>query len=132
MAWKSGSETMVGHTGFLLGIVAAVMAIILAYVRQSDTATATLTLFSLSLTVFLVAAEKFSEALDFQDGKRYLHAIKLYNIGVVLMLWGMGMLMFLFHYFLPTLILFAFSSYWIREIFRSLRTPKGTTPTGRP
>jgi|GEM_PF-1223849 Ca2+/Na+ antiporter len=52
---------MVGHTGFLLCIVAAAMAIILAYVHKSDSAVLTLTLFALSLTVFLVAAEQFSK-----------------------------------------------------------------------
>lgn len=121
MSWRAGSETMVGHTGFLLGIVAAVMAIILAYVHRSDAAVATLSLFSLSLAVFLVAAEQFSESLDFSDSRRYLRAIKLYNLGVVLMLWGLGMLMLLFEYFVPTTILVAFSLYWIREIVRAVR-----------
>lgn len=115
---------MVGHTGFLLGIVAAVMAIILAYVHKSDNAVLTLTLFALSLTVFLVAAEQFSEALDFADFKRYSRAIKLYNLGVILMLWGMAMLMLLFEYFPPAVVLFLFSSYWIREIVRTVRRPK--------
>ncbi len=113
---------MVGHTGFLLGIVAAVMAIILAYVHKSDSAVLTLTLFALSLTVFLVAAEQFSEALDFEDFKRYSRATKLYNLGVILMLWGMAMLMLLFQYFPPAVVLFLFSSYWIREILRTVRT----------
>ncbi len=124
MAWRAGSETMVGHTGFLLGIVAAVMAIILAYVQQSQTSMTTLTLFSLSLAVFLVAAEQFSEALDFEDKKRYLRAIKLYNLGVVLMLWGLAALMLLFGYVPPTIILVGFSFYWIREIFRTVRPLK--------
>ena len=121
MGWRAGSETMVGHTGFLLGIVAAVMAIILAYVHRSNTATATLTVFSLSLAVFLVAAEQFSEAVDFEDHPRYLRAIKLYNLGVVLLLWGLGLLMLIFEYFVPTLILFGFSLYWVREIFRTIK-----------
>ncbi len=113
---------MVGHTGFLLGMVAAVMAIILAYVHRSDTAVATLTLFSLSLTVFLIAAEQFTEALEFEDTRRYLLATRLYNFGVVLMLWGLGILMLLFQYFIPTVVLLAFSLYWIREILRTMRS----------
>jgi hypothetical protein len=79
---------MVGHTGFLLGIV---------------------------------AAEQFSEALDFDDFKRYSRAIKLYNSGVILMLWGMAMLMLLFQYFPPAIVLFLFSFYWIREVLRTVR-----------
>jgi len=110
---------MVGHTGFLLGIVAAVMAIILAYVHRSDLAVVTLTLFSLSLGVFLLAAEQFSESLDFEDRRRYLRAIVLYNMGVVLMLWGSAMLMLLFQYLIPTLVLVGFSLYWLREIVRT-------------
>lgn len=124
MSWRTGAETMMAHTGFLLGIVAAVMAIILAYVHRSDIALLTLTLFSLSLAVFLLAAEQFSEAVDFEDRRRHLRAIKLYNSGVVLMLWGMAMLMLIFEYTIPTMILIAFSLYWIRDIFRSLRSPR--------
>jgi hypothetical protein len=114
---------MVGHTGFMLGIVAAVMAIIMAYVKLSQTAIATLTLFSLSLGVFLLAAEQFSEAVDFEDRRRHLRAIKLYNLGVVLMLWGLGMLMLIFSYWLPTGVLLAFSLYWIRDVMRTIRPP---------
>jgi len=120
LSWRAGAETMVGHTGFMLGIVAAVMAIILAYVKPSETALTTLTLFSLSLGVFLLAAEQFSEAVDFEDRRRHLRAIKLYNLGVLLMLWGLGMLMLIFSYWLPTTILFAFSLYWIRVVVRTI------------
>jgi hypothetical protein len=120
LSWRIGAETMVEHTGFMLGIVAAVMAIILAYVKQSETALTTLTLFSLSLGVFLLAAEQFSEAVDFEDRRRHLRAIKLYNLGVLLMLWGLGMLMLIFSYWLPTTILFAFSLYWIRDVVRTI------------
>jgi len=123
MSWQAGSETMVGVTGFMLGIVAAVMSIILGYVHQSTTALVTLTLFSFSLGVFLLAAEQFSEALDFEDRRRHLRAIKLYNLGVVLMLWGLGALMVIFAYYLPTIILVAFSSYWLRDTLRTIRTP---------
>lgn len=112
---------MVGTTGFMLGIVAAVMAIILAYVKPSNSALATLTLFSLSLGVFLLAAEQFSEAVDFEDRRRHLRAIKLYNFGVLLMLWGLGMLMLIFSYWLPTAILFGFSLYWIRDVVRTIK-----------
>lgn len=114
---------MVGHTGFMLGIVAAVMAIILAYVKPSIASLSTLTLFSLSLGVFLLAAEQFSEAVDFEDRRRHLRAIKLYNLGVLLMLWGLGMLMLVFSYWLPTAILFAFSMYWIRDVLRTIKPP---------
>lgn len=114
---------MVGHTGFMLGIVAAVMAIILAYVKLSPAAIATLTLFSLSLGVFLLAAEQFSEAVDFEDRQRHLRGIKLYNLGVLLMLWGLGMLMLVFSYWLPTAVLLAFSLYWIRDVIRTVRRP---------
>ena len=113
---------MVGHTGFMLGIVAAVMAIILAYVKPSEAALTTLTLFSLSLGVFLLAAEQFSEAVDFEDRRRHLRGIKLYNLGVLLMLWGLGSLMLIFSYWLPTTILFAFSLYWIRDVVRTIRS----------
>ena len=123
MSWRIGAETMVGTTGFMLGIVAAVMAIILAYVKPSMTALTTLTLFSLSLGVFLLAAEQFSEAVDFEDRRRHLRAIKLYNFGVLLMLWGLGMLMLIFSYWLPTAILFGFSLWWIRDVIRTIRTP---------
>ena len=122
MSWRTGAETMVGHTGFMLGIVAAVMAIILAYVKPSEAALTTLTLFSLSLGVFLLAAEQFSEAVDFEDRRRHLRGIKLYNLGVLLMLWGLGSLMLIFSYWLPTTILFAFSLYWIRDVVRTIRS----------
>lgn len=112
---------MVGTTGFMLGIVAAVMAIILAYVKPSTTALTTLTLFSLSLGVFLLAAEQFSEAVDFEDRRRHLRAIKLYNLGVLLMLWGLGMLMLVFSYWIPTAVLFGFSLYWIRDVVRTIK-----------
>jgi hypothetical protein len=107
----------------MLGIVAAVMAIIMAYVKLSQTAIATLTLFSLSLGVFLLAAEQFSEAVDFEDRRRHLRAIKLYNLGVVLMLWGLGMLMLIFSYWVPKAVLLAFSLYWIRDVMRTIRPP---------
>ncbi len=107
---------MVGHAGFLLGIVAAVMAIILAYAPKGNLTALTLTLLSLSLVVFLVSAEKFTEALGFEDRGRYSTAILLYNLGVVLMLWGMAMLMLLFAYYLPMSVLIVFSFYWIREL----------------
>jgi len=122
LSWRTGAETMVGHTGFMLGIVAAVMAIILAYVKPSEAALTTLTLFSLSLGVFLLAAEQFSEAVDFEDRRRHLRGIKLYNLGVLLMLWGLGSLMLIFSYWLPTTILFAFSLYWIRDVVRTIRS----------
>lgn len=121
MSWKSGSETMVGATGFMLGIVAAVMAIILAYVHPGDLAAATLSLFSLSLGVFLLAAERFSEALEFENRLRHLHGIRLYNLGVVLMLWGLAILMLIFTYYPATVILIAFSLNWIRDVLRTLR-----------
>ena len=123
MSWRIGAETMVGTTGFMLGIVAAVMAIILAYVKPSTSALITLTLFSLSLGVFLLAAEQFSEAVDFEDRRRHLRAIKLYNFGVLLMLWGLGMLMLIFSYWIPTAVLFGFSLYWIRDVVRTIKPP---------
>lgn len=112
---------MVGHAGFLLGIVAAVMAIILAYAPRGNLTALTLTLLSLSLVVFLVSAEKFTEAVDFQDRRRHSTAILLYNLGVVLMLWGMAMLMLLFAYYPPMAVLIVFSFYWIRELVQPIR-----------
>lgn len=123
MSWRSGSETMVGHTGFLLGIVAAVIAIVVAYVRQSILATTTLTLLSLTLVIFLFAAERSSEALDFDDQRRYLGAVNMYNAGVVLLLWGMAALMLVFDYALPMLVLTGASVWWVREILRALLKP---------
>ncbi len=114
---------MVGHTGFLLGIVAAVIAIVVAYVRQSILATTTLTLLSLTLVIFLFAAERFSEALDFDDQRRYLGAVNMYNAGVVLLLWGMAALMPVFDYALPMLVLTGASVWWVREILRALLKP---------
>lgn len=121
MGWLADSQTMVGHAGFLLGIVAAVMAIILAYAPRGNMSTLTLTLFALSLVVFLISAEKFTEAVDFRDRRRHSTAILLYNLGVVLMLWGLGMLMLLFDYFLPMGVLVLFSLYWIREVAQTIR-----------
>jgi len=117
---------MVGHTGFLLGIVAAVIAIVVAYVKPSLLTEATLTLLSLSLIIFLFAAERFSEALDFDDQRRHLRAISLYNGGVVLLLWGMGALMLVFNYLAPSAVLLLTSAWWLREIVRtrSQRMPR--------
>ena len=112
---------MVGHAGFLLGIVAAVMAIILAYAPKGNLTALTLTLLSLSLVVFLVCAEKFTEAVDFQDRRRHSTGILLYNLGVVLMLWGMAMLMLLFAYYSPMAVLIVSSFYWIRELIQPIR-----------
>lgn len=125
MGWLADSQTMVGHAGFLLGIVAAVMAIILAYARRGNATILTLTLFSLSLVVFLMSAEKFTEAIDFEDRRFHSKAILLYNLGVVLMLWGLAMLMLLFDYFIPLAVLSVSSLYWIREVVRTI-TPKRT------
>lgn len=113
---------MVGHAGFLLGIVAAVMAIILAYAPRGNLSALTLTLFALSLVVFLISAEKFTEAVDFKDKSRHSMAILLYNLGVVLMLWGLGMLMLLFAYFVPMSVLVLFSLYWVREVVRTIKS----------
>lgn len=121
LGWLADSQTMVGHTGFLLGVVAAVMAIILAYARRGNATVLTLTLFSLSLVVFLISAEKFTESIDFQDKRRHSNAVLLYNLGVVLMLWGLAFLLFLFDYFIPMAVLLAFSLYWVREIVRTIR-----------
>ncbi len=112
---------MVGHAGFLLGIVAAVMAIILAYAPRGNLTALTLTFLSLSLVVFLICAEKFTEAVDFKDRRRHSTAILLYNLGVVLMLWGMAMLMLLFAYYFPMAVLIVFSFYWIRELIQPIR-----------
>jgi hypothetical protein len=116
---------MVGHTGFLLGIVAAVMAIVVAYVKQSLLGTTTLSLLSLSLVMFLFAAERFSESLDFDDQRRYLAAINTYNLGVTLLLWGMAALMLVFEYHVPMLIMVLASSWWVREIIRAMRVAGG-------
>jgi hypothetical protein len=112
---------MVGHAGFLLGIVAAVMAIILAYAPRGNLTSLTLTLMSLSLVVFLISAEKFTEAIDFRDRRRHSAAILLYNLGVVLMLWGLAMLMLLFAYFPPMAVLLFFSLYWVHEVVQTIR-----------
>ncbi len=130
MGWLADSQVMVGHAGFVLGIVAAVMAIILAYAPHGDLTTLTLTLFSISLIVFLISAEKFTEAIDLQNRRRHSLAISLYNLGVVLLLWGMAMLMLLFAYYLPMAVLIAFSSYWVREVLLSLRLQR--KKMGRP
>ncbi len=119
---------MVGHAGFLLGIVAAVMAIILAYAPRGNLSTLTLTLFSLSLVVFLISAEKFTEAIDFRDRRRHSTAISLYNLGVVLMLWGLAMLMLLFTYYVPMAVLIVSSFYWIRELVRPIRPLRNKRP----
>jgi hypothetical protein len=116
---------MVGHAGFLLGIVAAVMAIILAYAPHGNLSTLTLTFFALSLVVFLISAEKFTEAIDLRDKGRHSTAILLYNLGVVLMLWGLGMLMLDFAYLLPMAVLMFFSLYWVREVIQTIRIRLG-------
>ena len=128
MGWLADSQTMVGHAGFLLGIVAAVMAIILAYAPRGNLTALTLTLLSLSLVVFLVCAEKFTEAVDFQDRRRHSTAISLYNLGVVLMLWGMAMLMLLFAYYFPMTVLIVSSFYWIRELVQPIRPHRAKKP----
>jgi hypothetical protein len=126
LSWRTGSETMVGICGTLLGIIAIVIAVTVEYLHRNDVAAeATLGLFSLGMSVFLVASEKFSEALDFNDNARYLFAIRFYNFGIVMILWGMAMLLFLFSYLIPSVLLFAFSVYWLREIVRSARIPRG-------
>lgn len=112
---------MVGHAGFLLGIVAAVMAIILAYAPRGNLTSLTLTLLSISLVVFLISAEKFTEAIDFRDRRRHSTAILLYNLGVVSMLWGLAMLMLLFAYFPPMAVLVIFSLYWVHELAQTIR-----------
>jgi hypothetical protein len=125
LGWLVDSQSMVGHAGFLLGIVAAVMAIVIAYAPHGNLSTLTLTLFALSLVVFLVSAEKFTESIDLRDRGRHSAAILLYNLGVVLMLWGLGMLMLDFDYLAPMGVLMLFSLYWVREVIQTVRIRLG-------
>jgi len=115
-SWAGGASGLISVCGFLAGISATILVLILTRVEASTFRDLSLFLFVLALCVFALAAEKFTDAIDYRNCGAYVLGIVWYNAAITIFLIGLMMILYVVNFQIGAFVPALFSAYWAKDV----------------
>ena len=115
-SWADGARGLISVCGFLAGISATILVLILTRIASSAFRDLSLFLFVLALSVFAVAAEKFTDAMDYRDCDAYVLGIVWYNAAVTIFLMALMVILYVVNFQIGAFVPALFSAYWAKDL----------------
>lgn len=122
--WIKSSQSLVTISAFLAGISAALLILILDRNLSGisgNTLLAISTLLVLSISLFAMASEVFTDALEFSDASRSVQAILAHDAAIAVFLLALSGIIWVEGLDFATIVAGGFSAYFVKDVVWLLR-----------